>query len=140
MIILDTNIVSEFMTSQPATPVLSWLNAQDSAALYMTVISIAEISFGIRALPEGRRQKLLEERFEQFIHRAFAERILPFDETAARLYGDVKASRRTQGRPLSDFDGQIAAIGLTHGFAVATRNVNDFEQCGLELINPFEDG
>jgi toxin FitB len=137
MIIIDTNVVSEFMTSPPATPVLDWLNAQDTITLYLTTITIAEIAFGLRVMPEGKRQRLLSERFEQFVATAFEARILNFDEKSARLYGEIRAERQSAGRPMSGFDGQIAAIARAHDFAVATRNIKDFEGCQLALINPF---
>ena len=137
MIILDTNVLSEFMTSPPSGVVLEWLNSQDAALLYVTSISIAEVCYGLQAMPEGKRRRLLEDRFEQFIISAFAFRILNFDESAARLYGELRAYRRKIGRPLSNFDGQIAAIARSHGFSLATRNVTDFEHCLVELINPF---
>ena len=138
MIVLDTNIISEFMTAPPANPVLEWLNAQDVISLYITTISIAEIGFGLYCMPRGKRQRLLGERFEQFVATAFETRILPFDEASARFYGAIKGYRREIGRPLSDLDGQIASIALSRNFAVATRNIRDFEDCGIELINPFE--
>ena len=137
MIILDTNVLSEFMTSPPSSAVADWLNAQDSMSLYITSISIAEIYYGLQVMPEGKRQRLLEDRFEQFITTAFASRLLNFDESAARIYGEIKAYRKKIGRPLSDFDGQIAAIARTYGFSLATRNLTDFEHCLIELINPF---
>ena len=137
MIVLDTNIVSEFMTSPPAEPVTAWLNAQEVAQLYFTTISIAEIGFGLRVMPTGRRRQLLTDRFERFLAAAFESRVLSFDEGAARVYGEIRGHRKEQGRPMSNFDGQIAAIAKTQGFAVATRNTKDFEDCGLELINPF---
>jgi len=139
VIVLDTNVVSEFMTSPPAESVLAWLNAQDTANFYLTTISIAEIGFGLRVMPDGRRRRLLADRFEQFLAAAFESRILSFDQDAARAYGEIRGDRREQGRPMSNFDGQIAAIAKTKGFAVATRNIRDFENCGLELINPFSD-
>ena len=137
MIILDTNVVSEFMTSPPSEAVLKWLNEQDSAALYLTAISVAEISFGLHAMPSGRRRRLLEDRFERFIATAFSSRLLHFDEAAARVFGEINAYRRSIGRPLSDFDGQIAAIARMHRFAIATRDVADFEHCLVDLIDPF---
>jgi predicted nucleic acid-binding protein len=137
MIVVDTNVVSEFMVSPPAQSVLEWLNAQDAADLYLTTISIAEISFGLHVMPDGHRRRQLSDRFEQFLGAAFASRILPFDEDAARAYGEIRGHRREFGRPISAFDGQIAAIARKRGFAIATRNVRDFEDCGLELINPF---
>ena len=137
MIVLDTNIVSEFMTSPPAEPVTAWLNTQEATQLYFTTISIAEIGFGLRVMPAGRRRQLLTDRFERFLAAAFESRVLSFDEDAAHAYGEIRGHRKEQGRPMSNFDGQIAAIAKTQGFAVATRNTKDFEDCGLELINPF---
>ncbi len=88
-------------------------------------------------MPVGKRRQLLNDRFKQFITRAFKSRILTFDEAAAQVYGDIKGYRKEIGRPLSDLDGQIAAIARAKGFVVATRNIKDFEECGVELINPF---
>lgn len=139
MIVLDTNVVSELMTSPPAETILKWLNAQDAVNLYLTTISIAEIGFGLRVMPDGRRRRLLTDRFEQFLAAAFATRILPFDESAARVYGEIRGLRRELGRPMSTFDGQIAAIARARGFSIATHNIKDFENCGVELINPFLD-
>jgi predicted nucleic acid-binding protein len=139
MIILDTNVVSEFMTSPPASQVLDWLNAQDVTSLYLTSISIAEIGYGLRAMPEGKRRRLLSERFEQFVKEAFTQRIVSFDESAARIYGEVMCERKEIGRPMSNLDGQIAAIARSRGFIVATRNTKDFEHCQIELIYQFND-
>jgi predicted nucleic acid-binding protein len=139
MIVVDTNIISEFMTSPPRESVLAWLNEQDSTELYLTTISIAEIGFGLSVMSDGKRRRLLADRFEEFLATAFQSRILSFDEDAARAYGEIRAFRSKQGRPMSNFDGQIAAITKTKGFRLATRNTKDFEGCDLVLINPFLD-
>ena len=139
MIIVDTNVVSEFMTSPPANPVLEWLNAQEATSLYLTTITIAEIGYGLRAMPDGKRQRLLSERFEQFIPIAFGQRILSFNEEAARTYGEILCHRKEIGRPMSTLDGQIAAIARSKGFGIATRNIKDFEECQIELVNPFSE-
>ena len=137
MIVLDTNVVSEMMKTQPARQVVDWVNARDAPDLFVTAITIGEIEFGLRAMPGGRRRDSLEERFERFIACAFDGRVLAFDEAAARSYGIVMASRRELGRPTSVPDGQIAAIARTRGYAVATRNTPDYELCGIRLLNPF---
>ena len=139
MIVVDTNIVSEFMSSPPANPVLEWLNTQDAMSLYLTTITIAEIGYALRAMPEGKRRRLLSERFEQFIAVAFDQRILSFNEDAARIYGEILCHRREIGHPISHLDGQIAAIARSKGFSVATRNIKDFEECQIKLINPFSE-
>jgi predicted nucleic acid-binding protein len=137
MIILDTNVVVEVMKPSPAAAVVSWLNAQDSAALFLTAITVGEIRYGLRTLPEGRHRLGLEEGFERVLATAFAGRVLAFGEDAAAHYGELMARRRALGRPLSVPDGQIAAIARLHGFAVATRNERDFLDCGVEIVNPF---
>lgn len=138
MIILDTNIISEMMKQNPASKVFNWLNQQDTLKLFITTITIAEISYGINALPPGKRQISLADAFNKLIKAAFKHRIAPFDEAAAHQYGKLMSLRKELGRPLSILDGQIAAIALTQGKAVATRNIRDFSDTGLELINPFE--
>jgi len=138
MIVLDTNIVSEFMTAPPSESVLRWVNNQKSASLYLTSITIAEISYGLSILPTGKRKRLLDERFKLFVATGFDQRILTFDENAAYIYGGLLAHRRQIGFPMSCFDGQIAAIARVKGFAIATRNTKDFTDCQLELVNPFD--
>ncbi len=138
MILLDTNVVSEVMRSAPERRVLEWLNSQESSSLYFSTISMAEIAYGISILPVGRRRAELKERFEQFVGRAFAERVVNFDIGAALIYGEVMGVRKELGRPMSVPDGQIAAIARWKGMALATRNVVDFEECGVELVNPWD--
>jgi len=138
MIVLDTNVVSEVMKTRPAEAVVAWLNSQDSEKLYISAITIGEIAYGLRILPDGKRQSELRERFERFVTLAFDRRVLIYDETAARLYGELMGDRKELGLPMSVPDGQIAAIARRNHLAVATRNVLDFESCGIEVINPFE--
>lgn len=138
MIILDTNVVSEMMRAMPAPAVVAWLNEQDAAALFLTAVTIGEIRFGLRALPEGKRRRSLEEGFERILAEAFAGRVLAFDEAAAHHYGEVMGRRKEIGRPMDILDGQIASIARSKGYSVATRNVQDFLECGIEIVNPFE--
>ncbi|MGB5571146.1 MAG: type II toxin-antitoxin system VapC family toxin [Sedimenticolaceae bacterium] len=145
MILLDTNVVSEVMKTRPAETVVAWLNGQDSEKLYVSAITIGEIACGLRILPDGKRRSGLRERFERFVALAFDQRALAFDqralaydESAARIYGELMGDRKELGLPMSVPDGQIAAIARLNHLAVATRNVVDFENCGIEVINPFE--
>lgn len=138
MIVVDTNVISEAMRPQPAPTVLDWLNNQDANQLFVTSVTLAEIGYGLRILPEGQRRRQLQNRFEQFIAQAFEERVLAFTSSAALAYAEIMGHRKEVGRPMSLLDGQIASIAHAHGFAVATRNIKDFEDCSLELINPFE--
>jgi len=138
MILLDTNVVSEVMAAAPNPAVLEWLDHRETERLFLSTITLAEIGYGLQVLPDGRRRRLLEDRFERFVTTGFSQRVLAFDETAAQHYGRLMGYRRKLGRPMSALDGQIAAIAKAHRFAIATRNVRDFEECGLEILNPFE--
>ena len=137
MILLDTNVVSEVMKARPAEAVVTWLNGQDSSKLYVSAITIGEIAYGLRILPDGKRRSELRERFEQFITLAFDRRVLAYDESAARIYGELMGDRKELGLPMSVPDGQIAAVARHNHLAVATRNVADFENCGTDIVNPF---
>lgn len=138
MILLDTNVISEVMRQAPSENVLSWLNQHSNAGLLVSSISIAEICYGLRILPTGQRQQALQARFEQFIAQGFVGRIIAFDEPAARVYAEIMGLCKEKGRPMSLPDGQIAAIVKMHHLVLATRNLSDFESCGIPLINPFE--
>lgn len=138
MIILDTNVVSEMMRAAPAPSAVTWLNDQDASLLFLTAVTVGEIRYGLRVLPHGRRRRALEEGFEKILTEAFAGRILAFDEAAAHRYGEIMGRRREIGRPLGILDGQIASIAWSNGASVATRNIQDFLECGVEVINPFE--
>ncbi len=138
MILLDTNVVSEVMKVAPSASVLRWLDDQSSSAVYVSAVTVGEIEYGLRILPDGRRRLQLKERFEQFIALAFAQRVLGYEEAAARLYGEIMGLRKELGRPMSVPDGQIAAIARSHGLSIATRNTRDFEECGVDLLNPFD--
>ncbi len=140
MILLDTNVISEVMKVVPSAHVLKWLNDQSSSAVHVSAVTVGEITYGLRILPDGRRRHQLQEKFEQFIALAFAQRVLGYDEAAARLYGEIMGLRKELGRPMSVPDGQMAAIARCHGLSVATRNAGDFEDCGVDLLNPFDPG
>jgi predicted nucleic acid-binding protein len=126
------------MKVSPARSVISWMNDQESSTLFLTTVTLGEIGYGLRVMPQGRRRLQLEQGFERVLAEAFAGRIFAFDEEAARHYAEVMGRRKEIGRPLSALDGQIASIARAKSFAVATRNVRDFVECGIEVINPFE--
>ena len=138
MILLDTNVISELMKPLPMPSVLTWINQQQNTELVISTITIAEITYGLQALPVGKRRTTLELAFEQAINEAFHNHIMPFDEPAAYIYGKIMGHRKQLGQPMSLFDGQIAAIALSKNAGLATRNINDFQNCGLTLINPFD--
>ena len=138
MVIVDTDVVSELMRPRPNPDVVCWVGDQPASALFTTAITQAEILYGIVLLPEGRRRTALELAVEDMFTEDFAGRVLPFDGRAAPAFARIVASRRLAGCAISHADGQIAAIAARHGAVVATRNVRGFEDCGLELLNPWE--
>lgn len=137
MIVLDTNVVSEIMRDSPQEQVVQWLNDQIAGDLFITSITEAEIRTGIELLPDGRRRRNLAAAAERAFGLMFPERILSFDSNSAWIYARIFATRRTVGRPISQADCQIAAIARSHEAQIATRNTNDFLDCGIEIINPW---
>lgn len=138
MIILDTNVVSEPLRPRPEPLVIDWLDAQLADSLYLTSVSLAELLAGVEALPVGRRRQALEGALGAQVLSLFAGRVLSFDEAAARAFAHVSRRAQAAGHPVSFADAAIAAIASSHGFSIATRNVRDFQGCGVELINPWE--
>ena len=138
MIVLDTNVVSEGTKPVPSETVMNWLAAQIPSEVFVTAITVAEVLYGVEAVPHGKRRSLLLAAADRMFAQDFAGRILPFDEDSARAYAAIVASRNTAGRPISEFDAMIAAIARTHRATVATRNIADFEHCGLRLIDPWK--
>jgi predicted nucleic acid-binding protein len=137
MIILDTNVVSELLRPTPSPAVEAWLAAQDGATVFFTAIAEAELRLGVAILPAGRRRTSLAEAIDAMLEEDFRDRILPFDTAAAQAYATIAATRRAAGRPISQFDCQIAAIARIRQAVLATRNTADYEGCGIDLINPW---
>ncbi len=137
MIILDTNVVSELMAAAPAEPVVQWVGARSAARLYTTCVTQAEILFGIRLLPKGKRRDRIEAAAERLFDEVFAGRLLSFGPDAAAAYARIAAERRRRGKPITTLDAQIAAIARAAGADVATRNVDDFDSCGIDVIDPW---
>ena len=140
MFILDTNIVSELMRNVPMPEVMAWVNKRPRRDLYVTAVTQAEILAGIAFLPEGKRRSELGKAAERAFNNLFDGRLLSFNGAAARVYAEIASIRRRAGRPISQFDGQIAAIAGCKNMAVATRNVADYQDCGITVINPWGDG
>ena len=137
MILLDTNVVSEAIKPDSHPSVRAWLDAQVAETLFLPSITVAELLFGIGALPEGRRKTLLAARIDGLLD-AFAGRILPFDTSAAQAYADLAVRARAAGKGFPTPDGYIAAIAAAHGFAVASRDTSAFRAAGLKVIDPWE--
>ena len=140
MIVFDTNVVSELMLPRPGSIVLDWAARQPVRRLFLSSVSEAELRFGIAILPPGQRRERLLTSLERILRDGFAGRVLPFDRAAAQAYATIAAARRAAGRPINHADCQIAAIARSNGASVATRDVNDFEGCGIEVVNPWLQG
>lgn len=138
MIILDTNILSEILRPSPAPQVEEWLARQDGNSVFLTAIGEAELRYGQAMLPIGKRRNALEAAINGIMDDDFRDRILPFDRDAVRAYSLIAAERRAAGRPMSQFDCQIAAITRVHGAILATRNTKDFEGCGIVVFDPWQ--
>ena len=137
MIILDTNVISELMRPKPSPRVVAWAAKQPAAEFFTTSITEAEIFYGIELLTKSKRRKALLAAAEAMFAADFAGRIFGFDSEAARVVSRIAAHRRAQGRPISHADAQIAAIAQVRGAKLATRNVADFADCGLDVIDPW---
>lgn len=137
MIVVDTNVVSELMRPLPSKRVLAWVASQPVRELYTSAVTLAEVLYGIERMPAGRRrEELMSAATEVF--GAFAEQVLAFDSTAAGQHALVVSHRDRLGMPIEGFDAQIAAICQVRGAALATRNVSDFKETGIEIINPWD--
>lgn len=137
MILLDTNVVSELMRPTPAPEVLQWIAAQPLEQLYIASLTVAEIRRGLALLPAGARRRKLEVAFDHFLEQGFSRRVLPFSQSTAAVYAPIYAQRMQAGLGIGELDLLLAAIAAEHGAWVATRNISDFDQTGVKIINPW---
>ena len=137
MVVLDTNVVSELMRDEPHADVIVRLDDHPTRELFVTAVTEAEVRTGIAFLPEGRRRRGIAEAADRAFSGLFAGRFLPFDSEAARAYAGIAAARHAAGRPVPHADGWIAAIARSRGTAVATRNIPDFADMGIDLVDPW---
>ncbi|SFI34957.1 hypothetical protein SAMN05216304_102371 [Bosea sp. OK403] len=137
MILLDTNVVSEPLKANPDPAVLRWLDAQAIETLCLSTIGLAELLFGIAALPDGRRRSQLQTRLERDVLPLFEGRILAFDIAAASAYAFLRAKARADGKAIATVDGYIASIAVANRLTVATRDTSPFEAAGVPIINPW---
>ena len=137
MILLDTKVVSEAMKPKLDTAVRAWLNDQVNETLYLSSVTVAELLFGIEALPTGKRKNKLALTLDGLLD-LFDDRVLPFDTDAARHYAELAIKAKNSGRGFPTPDGYIAAIAASRGFIVASRDTSPYEAGGLQIINPWE--
>lgn len=139
MILLNTNVLSEFMRVAPEPTVVTWLDDQPTDRIWICAINRAEIELGIALLPEGRKKQSLKLKADIMLDSDFADRCLPFDAAAASQYARIVAARTRIGKPITVEDAQIASIALVHRLTLATRNVTDFRTIeDLEVIDPWQ--
>lgn len=137
MILVDTNVVSEPLRGNPEPCVADWLDAQALETLYLSAITVAELRFGIYALPNGRRRDRLQDHLERQMLPLFAGRVLVFDLPASQTYAELMARARSAGQAISVSDGYIAATAAANAMIVATRDTAPFEAAGLKTIDPW---
>ena len=136
--LLDTNVVSELVAAAPAPQVLRWMVSQVPARLFLSVITLGEITKGVARLDVGRRRDRLARWLAEDLPAQFEGRLLPFDQATAIRWGEMMAEAANRGRPRPAVDLQIAATAGHLGLGLVTRNITDFEDLGLELVNPWE--
>lgn len=137
MILLDTNVISEMMRVRPDDAVSNWLRAHPRKEFWTSSVVIAELLSGIEFMAAGRKQRALREAIEGLIAEDFRGQILKFDVFSARHYGNILATRQRIGRPIREMDALIAATALANDAVIATRNIADFEHCGITVVNPW---
>lgn len=138
MILLDTNVLSELMKTDRSEQVVDWINEKPIQSLFITAITQAEVLYGISLLPNGKRKTGIKKAAKALFSSDFSGRILSFDSSSTYNFATIAAERRKSGQPISQFDAQIAAIARTWGCTLATRNVRDFNGCGIDVVNPWE--
>ncbi|TIP73034.1 MAG: type II toxin-antitoxin system VapC family toxin [Mesorhizobium sp.] len=137
MILIDTNVISEPWKLAPDPRVVAWIDAQAVETLYLSAITVAELRFGIAALPTGKRRETLYERLERDVLPLFMGRVLPFDLDASQAYAELAANAKAVGKAIGKADGYIAATAAARGFMIATRDTSPFEAAGLSIVNPW---
>jgi predicted nucleic acid-binding protein len=138
--LLDTNVVSEWVKPHPNAGVVAWLARADEDRIFLSVITLAELRYGIERMAAGLRQRRLDEWLRNELPPRFEGRILSIDNSIADVWGKVVARREAVGRPISAQDAFIAATAEIHGLTLVTRNAQDFKPTLKALVNPWAVG
>jgi len=136
--LLDTNCISELVRIKPEPRVVAWMQAAEETLLYLSVLTLGEIRKGLAGLPQGKRRTSLEAWLEIELRARFAGRILPIDVSVADRWGLLAASAKREGRTLSAIDGLLAATALHHNLTVVSRDVSDFADKRVQVLNPWK--
>ena len=136
-LLLDTNVLSEVTKPRPAEGVLNWLHNLDEDRTFISIVSIAEISRGVALMESGRKREALDEWLKHDLPQRFDNRTIPVEGSVALAWGDLMAFAKRNGRGLASMDGLIAATAIAHDLTLATRNIKDFEDFGINIIDPW---
>jgi predicted nucleic acid-binding protein len=137
--LLDTNVVSEWIRPRPNAAVVAWLAQADEDRIFLSVITLAEVRYGIEDLAAGQRRRRLDEWLRTELPLRFKGRILSVDGTVADVCGKIMARSKSTGRPISVGDAFIAATAEVHGLTLVTRNAKHFESVLNTVVNPWAD-
>jgi predicted nucleic acid-binding protein len=140
VIVLDTNVVSELMCQAPTPGVARWVDTFAAEDVFVTAVTAAELLYRVARLPEGRRKQELYIKVDGLLAEDFRDQVLPFDGPAAAHYAEICVARERGGRPISMADAQTAAICRAWTADLATRNVDDFTNTGVNVVNPWDAG
>jgi len=135
--LLDTNAVSEWVKPRPNPGLITWLEEIDEDRVFLSVVTLAELRYGVERLGAGKRRKRLEEWLQQELPLRFEGRILSIDSPVADACGKVVAQREALGRPIDVMDAFIAATTEAHSLTLVTRNASDFEGTVRSVMNPW---
>ena len=136
--LLDTNCIFELVRPKPEPRVLEWMEAVDETLLYLSVLTVGEIRKGLAGLTQSKRRTLLENWLEVELQPRFSGRIMPIDTAIADRWGLLTAEAKRNGKPLSIIDGLLAATALQHNLTVVSRNISDFANTHVPVLNPWE--
>jgi len=134
--LLDTNAVSEWVKPRPDPGLIGWMEAADEDRVFLSVVSLAELSYGVERLPVGKRRKRLEEWLKHELPLRFEGRLLPVDTDVAEAWGKTVSGSEAAGRPMSAMDAFLAATAEVHRLTLVTRNVSDFPLLKA-VLNPW---
>jgi predicted nucleic acid-binding protein len=136
--LLDTNCISELVRSRPDPRVLAWMESTNESLLYISVLTLGEIRKGVAGLPQGKRRTQLETWLELELQIRFSGRILSIVAAIADRWGLLAAQAKRKGRSLSAIDGLLAATAIDHNLTIVSRNVGDFANTQVSILNPWE--
>jgi toxin FitB len=135
--LLDTNAVSEWTKPEPNTGLMRWLDGVDEDRVFLSVVTLAELRYGVEVMPKGRKRSALELWLGTELPQRFDGRIVGVDDAVALLWGALLGHAQRIGRGVGAMDACVAAIAKHHAFTVVTRNDADFAPLGIATVNPW---